>query len=57
MRVLFPKARRKVAGKREMVTFVSIQGELGDSSDSFYLALPLSSGELAIKMLGMENRE
>ena len=45
--------RRKVAGKREMVTFINVHRELGDGVDSLDLALPPSSGEL---ILGMDGR-
>ena len=52
MRVRFPEARRKIAGEREMDTFISIDGKIGVGGDTQDLALPLSSGDLAVKDVG-----
>ena len=48
MRVRFPETRRKKTGEREMDTFISIDREIRDGGNPLDLALPLSSGDLAV---------
>ena len=52
VRAQFPEARREIAGEREMDTFISIDGRIGGCGDTKDLALPLSSGDLAVKIVG-----